>query len=690
MIALEMEQNKINKVNSTSGSFTQANSLTACLELNACSTGWCFMAGLDGTITLETEINGDQNLKLSASLYLGAAIGPPAGKKFFTIYLGGGVEWNWKIKGKTYATVYEAIAAAIKDFVGRITNKQNTIHKKVIAAAEVARTTLTSDEEEMADYSETAEMQKDELTGLRNIHYQILRDYETYLRGVTDNSQAEALLHLAIFKAVWNPAPKRMPSVADQKTNKKKLDALMSDADLKCSKLNKPESTGKIRAAAEALGIDNTLLCSLLKYGTMMEPKDRKREGLLKLSQGSKFNAANSVKHLYPEICPGCGGGTIPEVQEALAQWFQQWDKVATADWIAFDTKTIGPNEILVQPRASVAATTAADPCETARQLFQALAAGNQELVVENGRAVAAADRRFTLVEITGSILVGVTAGSSQVGYCTADQNLFQMQLVYSRTYDCTRNEWKKGNVILWIAFSAPAVVRAEFSIELFPNPGKVRKVAGNVVFFWKTNAPTDSDTGKLLGDAPQNTLFNVMDAATIVIAPIVKAIQKHRDNSRKQMLCDIKAGLKASMTTESFNAIAAKLPPTFQPEPTSVTGVAGRIAGFLAQAAARAALSLSPFNAQTIQEIYLGFEQEDDGKFKVGVNVANTVVNTIQFGVGNFYVILGNSFRATRDYENMDFAASAGRQITAAATAIAQSASTFDAQPIPLLMGVV
>merc|ERR1711966_575696 len=122
--------------------------------------------------------------------------------------------------------------------------------------------------------------QADELKGMVQIHYGILNDIRAELnkwdakkKAYTIGTKADMtkLVHWALYKGIYDPDAKK----ATAARSKAWLNQMIDSDDFPCAKLNKPVNKGIRANWQKGLGIDNTLFCSVLKYGVLLPKGER-------------------------------------------------------------------------------------------------------------------------------------------------------------------------------------------------------------------------------------------------------------------------------------------------------------------------------------------------------------------------------------------------------------------------------
>lgn len=461
--------------------FTTSESLTACLEVNVCALfassfagtsgpNVCGQFGINGGVTLKTE-NNKQTLTLTAGLNAGVSFklgsigGVTAG---FSIYIFGQADWTWKLSPqKRFNTVYEAIFQALKEMMMGLFGSKKT-PKAIFKRAAAARQALVSKEQDVAD----GKPQTDELTGMVKLSYNIMDKYLTALKAsptVPTFTAAQQMLHLSVYDAIYSPAKAKLTAAK----KKSSIEQMIDSDDFPCAKLNKAVKTS-VRQNPQPLGIDNALMCSVLKYGALMPDGERKNtSGIIWDNEGSNFNSGKSVALLFPELFPSTATD-VKVIIKALDQWSVRYKKLVPADFGATQTlsETIDGKTYTRTIQADKPAdVTAYDPAQTARKLYQALALPEAQLEDNlnqmNGNAANDNNPKyftFEKVEIEGGI--GATFGGGRVGFCTNDANIFQIRVSYKWEYTPANGWVKPGkSPSVWMAFAFSSIFQIQVTI---------------------------------------------------------------------------------------------------------------------------------------------------------------------------------------------------------------------------------
>lgn len=457
--------------------------LTACFEINVCATDvatggaaaaakaglgqnvtsgafdTCGQLGFSGTATLETEA-GKQKLTLSAAVNLGISF--KAFGASLTIYAGGQADWEFEILAKTpYHSVYDALFSAVKDMIENHGTGKSTVPKAVLERAAAVRKDLAAEQaEKTKGFKLTTGKQDDELTGMVKIHYAALNEWTSLIQTMTF-TQAQAALHYVIYKYVYVPPTKDLTAAFKKKT----IDEMITKDQFPCAKLIKSQGT------------DNALFATLLKYGVVLDKKDRKETvGWLWNNEGSSENSKNSIPAFYPEIWPK-DEKHLDFIKKQMLQWQEYFKKISPTDYGKTEeitdtirdpvTKKVTTFKRVVNIQ-KMSDTTQNDACTKARRMFQILSMNSEAIqsTLDGEFKPSKAQFKMTSISITG--FVGATFGSGRMGFCTNDSN--SVQFKFSKVYTWAPGDgWDCGDWDgqLWFAFAYNSFFQVQVAIPM-------------------------------------------------------------------------------------------------------------------------------------------------------------------------------------------------------------------------------
>jgi hypothetical protein len=508
--------------------------------------------------------------------------------------------------------------------------------------------------------------QTDELQGLVQIHYGIVDDYFAAIQTVTDFKKAQSLMHWAVYKNIYGPTDAKSTAAK----SKASIDLMIDSDDFPCAKLNK-DVGAKVRKQTKKLGVDNSLFCSLLKYGVVLSAAERQvTKGWLWNSAGSSANSKNSIQPFYDEIWPK-DNDHLEFVKAQVGQFKKVKDKIKPTDWTGFDTitetvavpgskatKTFTRNV----PKLAITDSSAADPSYTARRLFQVLAMDSKaiESTLQNNFPDKVAQFKMSKITITG--FIGATFSGGRGGYCTNDGNKFQVK--FTKTYDwAPADGFKAGNWDgqLWFAAGSGSWFQFQLTIPMqtvrfwtdnkrsggnADNPWVLRfYMAFASSFTTKDKAPVPTGPilqsiatplmdmvsqfytqWKMVKNAKEDELMSTFSKAVLAImdkknvSPVLTALQK----GGLIKTPDLDAGDKFKNALKTVGAAATKV-------------------------AAQALMAVLGLETNTLLEVGISaniHKEGTDWKFAPSVDVASTILSSIKMNGGKyvFYLIQGTT----------------------------------------------
>lgn len=598
----ELVRRQVAKVSQKSYSNTSSHGLTTsdffmgCIEVNLCAApptaknaaDSCGMFGFDGSVTLETK-EGKQTLTLSASASAGIAFHLLGSA--MTVYITGGVEWEFEITGQAknfYTSSYEAFLGCLKYYIGSMASRKLNLNDKFLEAAKNSRLQIAAANKAAAI---DGTPQQDELTGLVKIHYKFLTAASTALASVTGISQAQTALKKAVVKAVWGTDT-----------------ATITAAQAACPSKGKP--------------VDEVLMCTILANAPLL-PSNEQDTNWVNNPKGSDANFQNGFPVLYKEIWPTTEE-QVAEIKKDLSTMVGLIAKIQPADWAVYTplvSEADGKQFTSYIKAPTVTGASEEDPCITARAFFQYLSVPASELAKAKFEPPNSGGVQFHSKSITLTGTVGATFGKSSVGYCTADENMFQLQIATQKVYNTETGEWEGGfwgRTKLWtkIKLAPEAPFFLETSLQL---KAKEEDDALTAALIFSV-PPEAGEAGLEKKLFPGEAFLNAAPYVTNAVGGVLTAFQGLNSDQKAASKGAMQEGLKAALSkTEQFKqAMTALGLPINQGFFEGIKGLGAKVGTAALKAAALGLLS----NA-------LGAKAEKKTIIEVGLEVACKGVTT-------------------------------------------------------------
>lgn len=686
--------------NATGHEMTHSTFLTACLEINVCASDVatagastaakagtkavakatntdkysnqvptdgpfdvCGQLGFSGTATLETQ-GGKQKLILSAAVNV--AISFKAWGASLSVYAGGQADWNFEIEpsAKPYTSVYDALYGAFTDMVANKGTGKSTVPKTVLERAAASRKDLVEEEKANNKNYTLPQKQKDELTGMVQIHYKILDSYFTGLASAKTAAEAQSRLHLAIFKEIYMPNANEAKAAAAKQT----IDQMINKDLFPCAKLIKKA------------GVDNALFCTILKYGLVLEPNQRKEtKGWIWNNEGSSENSKNSIPIFFKEIWPK-NDAHLDFLRKQGSQWQEFYKKIGPTDYGKTTEETVIVKDPVTKKQVTFKQTvqiqvlvdaTENDPCTSARRMYQVLALNSEAIQSTLDKEFKPSKATFKLGEITLSGFVGATWGSGRMGFCTNDSNSVQFKYTKSFTWQAG-DGWDCGDWDgqLWFAFAFNSWFQIQLGIPL--NTFKVWKggagikAGGSADNSWFLRYHFSIANGFIKGDkTPTLSTTLVQGVGMAVLSMINTFYQKWnavKNAEKGELIAKFKDAVWSLMDKKNYKgvkdaAVAAKcVKATDKSDGSTWVDIAKATGKVAVQAATTAILASLGMTFGSLTEIGLQanfWKDAKTGKIMYGPSVDLGTAFFTKVEIGDsfvFYVIQGDSYNLQLD----------------------------------------
>lgn len=435
-------------VTNSSAGLVTSDFFMGCIEINLCANppvanptagagNSCVMIGLDGTVTLETK-EGKQTLKIGVSLSAGVSF--QMSLAALTVFITGGAEWEFEITGQKndfYTSSYEAMLGAIRFWISSMSSSKLSLSNNFVQAATNARKSIAKAN---AQASALGKPQKDELTGMVKMHYKFLSEASRLVGAQTKLIETQNAIKSAAISTYFGATGTKV-----------------TEAMCKCDPKGKD--------------VEQVLMCITLTSAPLLPSKQQTTTWIG--GYGSNDNFQNGFPALFPEIYP-LKEEDVAVIKDVLKKFETFGKAIKPTDWgnpTKLEREAEGKKFTQYAQQPALIDATENDPCKTLRSFLQYLAAPSTELAKTkfsppNSNGVTF---HFTKVSVTGTI--GATFGAGSVGYCTADENVFQFQVAVTKEYNPVTGEWDgglfSGNTRIWTKFKpgkeTPIFVEASF-----------------------------------------------------------------------------------------------------------------------------------------------------------------------------------------------------------------------------------